>query len=166
MSMAESRSPRLPPRTHDSQNPPPAPLVPLQTPTRHGEYTAKPNLNVGLEQMEAEAEHTRRRYPRNPPMDALTKRLALYVEGAFSRVRATTDAEGRAMNVSYSRLRVLRMSASFLVDSSGALWFTHCGDAVTQSLAPPAPDPATVAAIAAETAASAEAELRNLIRAA
>ena len=97
---------------------------------------------------------------------ALTKRLALYVEGAFSRVRATTDAEGRAMNVSYSRLRVLRMSANFLVDSAGALWFTHCGDAVTQSLAPPAPDPATVAAIAAETAAAAEAELRNLIRAA
>jgi hypothetical protein len=103
----------------------------------------------------------------NPALDTLTKSLAQYCEGAYQRAAEATEQKRNVRgepSVSIPRIRVVRMKSSYIVDPSGKLWLSHCEDVITQDMAAPAPDPVAQVALSAELAATAESELRTLLR--
>ncbi len=92
----------------------------------------------------------------NPAMDSMCRKLAQYCEAACAQTGV------RERNVMPST-RVIKMRAEFCVDVHGKLWFLHCSHIFGQEMAAPAPSTVQHTAAAAQIAASAEGQLRDLV---
>ena len=103
----------------------------------------------------------------NRALDALTKGMAKYCEGAYARAAESSENNRSIRNepaINIPRLRVVKIKSSYILDPSGKLWLSHCEDVITQDMAAPAPDPVAQVALSAQIAATAESELRTLLR--
>ena len=130
-------------------------------------YVHASSNSMGIYTTSDQIDATRREQKGNPALDTFTKGLAQYCEGAYARAAEANENNRRARNeptIDVPRTRIIRMKSSFIVDPSGMLWLSHCEDVITQDMKPPAPDPVAQVAMSAQLAATAESELRTLLR--
>eukprot|EP00948_MAST-09A_sp_MAST-9A-sp1_P001552 g1552.t1 len=134
---------------------------------KRGQFIATVNLSLVDGQLLAEKEHTEVAFHKKDiAMDALTKQLSHHIEQAYERLTAKPDRTGTIVSLRHSRVRILRLTAEFVIDNRDRLWFSHAVQVIVQKLSPPIRDVGRDASLAAEHAAAAEKELRSLVRAA